>query len=118
MKILKEVCQTDCKSESRIQNARKLISDEGKIIEIAEKLKLLGNNSRLKIIISLQYGELCVCEIAEIIKLSIPATSQQLKMLRQSNIVRLRNKGKTAYYSLAKPEIPKIINSTFTSIFE
>ena len=118
MKILKEVCQTDCKSESKIQNARKLISDEDKIFEIADKLKLLGNNSRLKIIICLQYGELCVCEIAEIIRLSIPATSQQLKMLRQSNILKLRNKGKTAYYSLAKPGVPEIINSTFTAIFE
>jgi ArsR family transcriptional regulator len=78
----------------------------------------LGNNTRLKIIVRLQYGELCVCEISEIINLSIPATSQQLKMLRQGNILKLRNEGKTAFYSLAKPGIPAIIKNTFTSIFE
>jgi len=118
MKILSEFCQTNCKSELKIIESKKLISDEEKIFEVADKLKLLGNNTRLKIIIILQYGELCVCEISEIINLSIPATSQQLKMLRQSNILKLRNKGKTAYYSLARAEIPKIIKNTFTSIFE
>ncbi|WP_267927305.1 ArsR/SmtB family transcription factor [Desulfolithobacter dissulfuricans] len=118
MKNLQEVCRINCKSKENIRKAKEIIGNEHALQEVAEKLKLLGNATRLKIIMSLQGGELCVCELAEILQLSIPATSQQLKLLRQGGIVHLRNEGKTSYYSLAKQEIPAVIRKTFSEIFE
>ena len=112
-----EICLINCKSKSKIEEAKKLIEYDGDIIEISEKLKLLGNSTRLKIIFALKYGELCVCEISEIIELSIPATSQQLKMLRQANILRSRSEGKTVYYSLTNTKIPERIKKITQSIF-
>lgn len=112
-----EICLTNCKSKSKIEKAKKIIENDGDIIEISEKLKLLGNSTRLKIIFALKYGELCVCEISEIIELSIPATSQQLKMLRQANILKSRSEGKTIYYSLTNTKIPEMIKKIIKSMF-
>ena len=61
------------------------------------------------ILLILQDSELCVCDIADSIELSIPATSQQLKMLRQSGILTRKNAGKTVYYSYRDNQTEKII---------
>ncbi len=66
---------------------------------------------RLKIIFALEKGELCVCDVANAIGLSIPATSQQLKLLRLGKIVRFRTDGKMAYYSLVSPNLFDAIQS-------
>ena len=69
-------------------------------MEIADYYSILGNETRLKIIMILDGYELCVCDIAQTINLSIPATSQQLKILRNSKIINQRKDGRTIYYSL------------------
>ncbi|NOY16751.1 MAG: helix-turn-helix transcriptional regulator [Gammaproteobacteria bacterium] len=63
-------------------------------------------------------SELCVCDIAESINLSVPATSQQLKMLKQAGILVQRNTGKMVYYSFANPEVEGVITSLLSNIIE
>jgi DNA-binding transcriptional ArsR family regulator len=98
------VCRETCFNEKLVLSIRKRINgvDFGALSEI---YKLLANPNRLKIIFALEKGELCVCDVANAIGLSIPATSQQLKLLRHGNVVRVRTDGKMAYYSLVNPNL-------------
>ena len=55
---------------------------------------------RLKILLALADRELCVCDIAHVLALSVAATSHQLKLLRDQGWLRMRNDGKMVYYRL------------------
>ena len=52
---------------------------------------------------------MCVCDIAEIVGISVSAVSHQLRILKQSELVRFRRDGKTIYYSLADDHVRTII---------
>ncbi len=55
--------------------------------ELAERLRALGEPTRLKILQLLHERELCVCEIAEALQMSQPRVSQHLKVLRLAGLV-------------------------------
>ena len=98
------VCRDTCFNEKLVSSVRKRINGVD-FAALAEIYKLLANSNRLKIIFALEKGELCVCDVANAIGLSIPATSQQLKLLRHGKVVRFRTDGKMAYYSLVNPNL-------------
>ena len=98
------VCRDVCFNEKFVASVRKRINGID-FAALADIYKLLANPMRLKIIFALEKGELCVCDVANAIGLSIPATSQQLKLLRFGSIVRFRTDGKMAYYSLVSPNL-------------
>ena len=69
---------------------------------MAELYKLLANPVRLKILISLgEVRKLCVGDVAQVVELSIAATSHQLKLLKDHGWLNTENDGKLVYYSLA-----------------
>jgi len=106
-----EKCSTDCLNEEAVAENRKIIDDFKGLPDTADFFKLFANTTRLKILLILLGSDvsgsarLCVCDIAESIQLSIPATSQQLKMLRKAGILDFRNSGKTVFYIFSSPEI-------------
>jgi len=64
-------------------------------------LEAAGNLSRLKILYLLHaHKKMCVCDIAEVLGLSVSAVSQHLKKLRDKNIVRTERQAQTIYYEL------------------
>ena len=105
----REMCGDYCLHDDLIENVRSNLGTPAEIMHTADFYKLLGSETRLKIIFALQQEELCVCDIAAVVGLSLPATSQQLKMLRQSGLLSLRNAGRVAYYSLAAQALPQTI---------
>ena len=97
-------CSINCTNKKLIKESQKDIKKFDSIIDTVDFFKLLGNTTRIKILLILIKNELCVCDIAESISLSIPATSQQLKSLRTANLLKQRNEGKTVYYSYKSDE--------------
>jgi DNA-binding transcriptional ArsR family regulator len=90
-----------CFDTERVEAAKKIVSAEENVLPaLVELYKLLGNGARLKILLALRQGELCVCDMAHVLGLSVPATSHQLKLLRDQGWVRVRNEGKMVYYAL------------------
>lgn len=98
-------CRVSCFNEELIKEIQDSLVAEEELQHLAEFYKLLGSPVRLKIIFALGKGELCVCDLAHILGLSMPATSQQLKLLRQQGILKHRNDGRMSYYFLAKPRL-------------
>ena len=53
---------------------------------------------------------MCVCDIAQLLNLSQSAVSHQLRLLKQSRLVKNRRDGKTVFYSLADDHVRTIID--------
>ena len=80
-------------------------------------LKIVSNESRLKILLLLLDGEKCVCEITPKMNLSQPLVSYHLNVLKRGGLVKNKWVGrKNIYYINGKKleEFKKIINETFT----
>ena len=70
----------------------------------APVFKALSDDSRLRIINLLFYsGELCVCDIEEVMGFTQPKVSRHLAYLRKAGLVDDRKKGLWMLYSIAKP---------------
>ena len=81
---------------------------EDKFIDIAELFRIFGDSTRVKIIYTLLDGELCVGEIANRTNATQSAVSHQLRILKDSKLVKYKKKGKEIYYFLADDHVEKI----------
>lgn len=79
------------------------------ICDLADFFKVFGDSSRLKVLWALHQGEMCVSHLAELLGMSVPAVSHQLKILRTSRLVRTRRDGKNVYYSLTDDHVQRIL---------
>lgn len=82
--------------------------DEDKIIYLSELFKIFGDSTRVKIINVLLDNELCVGDIADKINVSQSAVSHQLRILKDSKLVKFRKEGNMTYYYLADDHVEKI----------
>jgi len=74
----------------------------------------LADRTRLKVLHALIEGdELCVCDVAHVVEMSVSATSHHLRKLRDLKILKYRNDGKMAYYSLRDPFVTKLVRQAF-----
>lgn len=67
---------------------------------LSEIFKVLGDETRTRIIYLLSLRELCVCDIADVMEMSLPAVSHHLRLLKMARMVKSRREGKNVYYSL------------------
>jgi len=78
--------------------------------------KVVGDESRMKIICTISDGEICVNDIAGSIGMTKSAVSHQLKLLKDEGLVKARRDGKNIFYSLDDHHVRDIINIAFTHI--
>ncbi|MBT8378865.1 MAG: metalloregulator ArsR/SmtB family transcription factor [Ignavibacteria bacterium] len=98
--VIAPVCKVEIVDEKKVREARKNIKNKNKIFEMANIFKLLGESTRLKIILSLINNELCVCDLSAATDSTVSAVSHQLRLLRNARIVKYRKDGKMVYYSI------------------
>jgi DNA-binding transcriptional ArsR family regulator len=95
---------------TRNQVARNLKQSDPKLFfMLAETFQALGDTSRVQIIWALSHGELCVGEMAELLKMSQPGVSHHLRTLRNLKLVRVRKDGRTSYYSIDDEHIGRLL---------
>jgi len=101
----------------QIKNCKdKLRTAQKSFVSLSNILALAGNEARLKIVYLLEEEkELCPCDLADILGMSIPAVSQHLRKLKDGNIVETRKEGQTIYYSLTHENL-KILKPFFKHI--
>ncbi|MCG3218648.1 MAG: winged helix-turn-helix transcriptional regulator [Candidatus Heimdallarchaeota archaeon] len=85
---------------------------------VADLFKAMGNENRLKMLLSLLDKELCVYDISGVVGLSISAVSHQLSHLKNQDLVRDRRDGKEIYYSIADKHVFDIINEAQAHVCE
>ncbi len=95
--------------EEIVKKVSEVLPDEELLYDLAELFKVFGDSTRIKILYLLFESEMCVCDIAELLNMTISAISHQLRVLKQSQLVRFRREGKTVYYSLADDHVRSIL---------
>ena len=90
--------------------------DESLITKSADLFKVVGDETRMKILVSISNEELCVNDIADKVNMTKSAVSHQLKLLKDKRLVRGRRDGKNVYYSLDDVHVKAILDIAFTHI--
>lgn len=84
-------------------------ADEETLYRLADLFKIFGDPTRIRILSVLARQELCVQDIADTLSMTQSAISHQLRILKQSALVKFRRDGKTIYYSLADDHVATIM---------
>ena len=103
-----EQCEIQQVHASTVEMVQRKMPDDDMLCDVAELFKVFGDMTRTKILSALIEAELCVCDISEIVKMSSSAVSHQLRILRQTKVVKSRRAGKEVYYSLDDAHISGI----------
>ena len=93
-------CEIYFVNAERVARVESSMPSEEILQDVADTFKVLAHPSRIRIIRALAQEELCVCDLAQILGLSISATSHQLGALRKLRLVSFRTEGKLVYYRL------------------
>lgn len=104
--------------EDIIKKVNDVMPDEEILYDLAELYKVFGDSTRIKILYALSESEMCVCDIAQLLNMSTSAISHQLRVLKQSRLVKFRRDGKTVFYSLADDHVRTIIGQGIEHIGE
>lgn len=70
--------------------------------------KALSDESRVRALMALSGGELCVCQLIELLGLAASTVSKHMSLLYQAGLVETRKEGRWVYYRLADPEAPAL----------
>lgn len=100
----------------RIDAVRAAMPAEGDVVDLADVFGLLADPGRLRLLVALLGGELCVCDLAAAAGLSESATSHALRILRAHRVVAVRRSGRMAFYSLADAHVRMLLDLALTHI--
>lgn len=100
------------------QEVQRNMPAEEDIAALAEFFRVIGSDTRLKILLALDGRELCAGHLAEAVGMAPSAVSNQLKALRQARLITVRREGKMLYYSLADCHPREIIHLAMSHVKE
>ncbi|MCD7866160.1 MAG: metalloregulator ArsR/SmtB family transcription factor [Clostridiales bacterium] len=104
-----EVCDTVEVHEDLLEKVKADMPEETKLYDLAELFKIFSDSTRIRILFVLFEAEVCVCDLADMLNMTQSAVSHQLRILKQSKLVKNRREGKSVFYSLADDHVRTII---------
>lgn len=105
-----ETCDTNEVHEELLKIVNETLPEETELYDLAELFKVFGDSTRIRILFVLFEAEVCVCDLAQALNMTQSAISHQLKILKQSKLVKSRRDGKSIFYSLADDHVRAIID--------
>ncbi len=105
-----DVCRVRCIHQDSVNRALEGRTDDNVLEEAARLLGVISDPTRLKIMDALRLGELCVCDLAKVLGMSVSAISHQLRLLRASRLVQNRRDGKIIFYSIHDEHVEKLMD--------
>lgn len=108
----------ECFHPDCVKKAKDNMPDEEMLYDLAELYKVFGDSTRIKILYVLFEDEMCVCDIAETLNMTMSAISHQLRVLKQARLVKYRKDGKAVYYALSDDHVKSILAQGMEHISE
>lgn len=102
-------CKAHETHPDRMTSAAGKMPDDDSLFALADLYKIFGDSTRLRILYVLYETELCVCDIAELCGMTVSAISHQLRILKQSRLIKYRKAGKSVFYSLDDEHVHSIL---------
>lgn len=102
----------------QVSSAKEKMPDFDSVIELSDFFKVMGDSTRLQILMALIHNEFCVSDLSYLLNMTQSAISHQLKALRTSKLVKQRRQGRIVYYSLDDEHIKTILDMAYAHIIE
>lgn len=93
-------------------------TDDGAVTELADIFRLLGDTTRLRILLSCVDVPASVGEIADHLELSSSLTSHHLRLLRAARLVKAERQGKQVFYVAADQHVSGVLTYMLEHIAE
>ncbi|GHF94203.1 transcriptional regulator [Deinococcus piscis] len=103
-------CEVRCVHPQAVAAAQQTMPSEDVVAGSAEMFRLLGDPGRLRLLLALRGGELCVCDLAAVTGASESSVSHSLRLLRANRAVRSRREGRNMYYALHDGHIEQLLD--------
>ena len=104
-------CEGTLVHEEAVQAVKGQMLSEAMFSDAANVFKVMGDGTRFRILYALDKHELCVCDLANLLGMSVSAVSHQLARLRESKLVTSRRDGKNVFYTIADDHIHLMLKS-------
>lgn len=105
--------------EALVDKVTEALPPEEILYDVAELFKVFGDTTRIKIICALfEVEQMCVYDLAATLNMTQSAISHQLRILKQSNLVKFKREGKMIYYSLDDDHVKQIFDAGYKHIVE
>ncbi len=105
-----DTCRVRVVHQERVEQARRKAIPEPELERLALTYKVLGDPTRLRIVIALRDDEMCVCDLAAYLGLTDSAVSHQLRRLKDLALIRQRRKAQVLYCSLNDDHVLDLLN--------
>ncbi len=113
-----DFCETSEVHEELLKTVRDTLPPEEELYDLAELFKVFGDSTRIRILFVLFEAEVCVCDLAAALNMTVSAVSHQLKILKQNKLIKNRREGRSVFYSLADDHVRTIVSQGMEHIEE
>jgi ArsR family transcriptional regulator, lead/cadmium/zinc/bismuth-responsive transcriptional repressor len=108
-----DCCEIFCYDEQKVNRIREDLNKQ-ESLSVSKIFKALADDTRIKIAFALsQEGELCVCDVANIVGCTLATASHHVRLLRNIGLAKYRKEGKLAFYSLDDEHVKQLIQIAF-----
>lgn len=111
-------CQCFTVHGDRVAEAAGCLPEDRSTTRLTDFFKVLGDPTRIRILFSLEKGEMCVCDISTALGMTMSAVSHQLRILRDAHLVNSRKEGRMVFYSLCDDHVKTIIDTGLEHVAE
>jgi ArsR family transcriptional regulator len=111
-------CDCSIIHEDIVNAVKNKMPDDEILFDLSELFKVFGDSTRVKILYALFQSQMCVCDIAALLNMTKSSISHQLRILKQSKLVKYKRDGKIVFYSLDDKHIKNIFDQAFCHIRE
>jgi DNA-binding transcriptional ArsR family regulator len=106
-----DACEVAAVDPERVAAATARLLPDDEVGRLSELFKLLGEPTRLRILSALvEAGELCVCDLAAVVRAPETSVSHALRLLRMAGVVRARRDGRMAYYAIEDHHVRLVLD--------
>ena len=111
-------CEETVVHSDLVASVKSDMPDIGIMYDLADLYRIFADSTRIRILYVLFEKEVCVCDIANILNMTVSAVSHQLRVLKNARLVRFRKEGKVCFYSLADDHVKTIIGQGIEHLTE
>lgn len=117
---MKNIYKCDCNviHEDIIDEARKRMLSNGELSKLVKFFKVIGDDTRIRILWALDNNEMCVCDIANLLGMTKSSVSHSLNILRKNKVVKFKRVGREVMYKLDDEHIKEVFEVGLTHIGE
>lgn len=113
-----EMCECEVIHKDVVDRVKQAMEDTEVLYALSDFFKVMSDSTRMRIMAALDNGEMCVCDLSEVLGMTKSAISHQLKVLKDARLVKFRREGKNVFYSLNDHHIKTIFEMGIEHISE